>query len=277
MSRLLLCLPLCLLVAPDRYRPVAPAPAPAEGTFAVVTDDGDALPDNAAMLALAVRDPVTFLEMCIRRCQREVHSARLILRKHERTLGQQRKPEEIAVDYRVAPHAVLFHWRKGGPDLAAASLYAADQLPGKVLIRPAGLAALVGNVERDVRGEDAQKAGRYSLEEFGFALAMRRTLGCWRAAQAEHALHVEFLGIRPCAEVGGRRCYIFHRHHYARPEQPDNITDLVIYIDAQTWLQTGSILKNSHGQLVGSYFFEPVEINPKLDAARFTPAGLAKP
>jgi hypothetical protein len=275
MKRLLFCLPLCLLVAPNQYRPGTP-PTPPEDTFAFVVDAGAPLPDEATLYALAEEDPVAFLEWCIRRCQREIRGMRLRLRKHERTLGQQRSPEEIAVEYQVNPFAVLFHWRKN-PDQATSVLYAPADLPGKLLVRPWGLGVLVGNVERDVRGEDARKAGRYSLEEFGFEMAMRRTLGSWRVAQRRQALHIDFEGIRACEELGGRRCYVFHRHDYLQPEEDDEVTDLVVYIDCATWLQTGSILKNARGEVLGSYFFDQLEINPRFPPDRFKPPGLAQP
>jgi hypothetical protein len=277
MTRLLLCLPLCLLVAPDRYRPPDPGPsAPAEDPFAAVVDDGLPFPDDAEMLALAQQNPCGFLEVCIRRCQREVQACRLILRKHERTLGVLRQPEEIAADYRVQPFAVLFHWRKN-PGMATSVLYAPDDRPGKLLARPYGVGVLTGNFERDVRGEDARQGGRYSLEEFGFEMAMRRTLNSWRVARAEHALHIDFEGIRACPELSGRRCYVFHRHHYARSEESDGAADLMVYIDCETWLQTGSILKNSAGELLGQDYFDEVQINPPFKPARFQPEGLAEP
>jgi len=279
---LLLCLPICLLLAPDRYRPLEPAeaaPSPEEGeTFASVADAGAPLPDDAAMLDLAGRDPVAFLEWCIRRCHREVRGCRLVLRKHEILDGDQHLPEVVAVDYQVAPtFGVLFHWVENPPNLASAVLYAPDLHPDELLCRPVGLLAVGGNVLRPVRGEQARKSGRYSLEEFGFENVMRRTLGSWRKAARENALHVEFLGIQERPEVGGRRCYVFHRTKYLRPEEKDGIADLLIAVDCETWLQTVSVLKDSSGRVLGSYAFTEVDINPAFRADRFTAVGLRRP
>jgi hypothetical protein len=226
---LFLCLPICLLLAPAGYRPADPEADESAGSaevFADVVDNGEPLPDEAAMLELAQRDPLAFLEWCIRRCQREVQGCRLILHKHEKIDGDQHEPEVVAVDYQVKPSfAVLFHWLENPPNLASAVLYAPDLHPDEVLARPIGLLALGGNVLRPVRGEEARQSGRYSLEEFGFEKVMRRTLATWRRAAGQNALHVEFLGIQPRAEVDGRRCYVFHRSKYLRPEERDGIAD----------------------------------------------------
>lgn len=278
----LLCLPICLLLAPDRYRPVESSPVelspdiPVEPTFAVILDDSSPLPDADAMERLAREDPRKFLEWCIRRCQREVKSARLTLFKHEVIDGQQRPPELIAVDYRVVPYGVLFHWLEN-PGLASSVLYSPEDLPEKLLVRPVGLLAAVGNVERDVRGDEARQSGRYSLAEFGFELAMRRTLGSWNRAARRGSLSIEYLGIQEIPELGGRRCYVLHRGNYGRAEEKDGVSDLTIYVDCETWLQTGSILKNSSGQILGKYFFSDVQINPPFRADRFTPKGLRRP
>ncbi len=278
---LLLCLPLCLLVAPDRYRAINPPPAnPSPGTepmetFATVSDDGAPLPDAAAMRTLAQHDPMSFLEWCIRRCQREVRGCRLMLHKHERIDGQLRLPELIAVDYRVEPFGVLFHWKQN-PSLASAVLYSRPDDPDQLLVRPVGLLALGGNVWRSVRGEEAHQSGRYSLEEFGFEMAMRRTLASWRKAAFRGGLAIEFLGIQNRDEVGGRPCYVLHRHHFQHPEESDSINDLVIFIDCETWLQTGSILKNPDNELLGSYFFTDVRLNPPFQKDRFSGQGLKK-
>lgn len=279
MYRILLCLSLCLLLAPARYQPLELIPASVaqasdEGPFATVSDDGSSMPSDATLQKLAGEDPCAFMEWCIRHCQRDVRGVRLILRKHDRTLGVLRAPEVIAVDYRVQPFGVLFHWRQN-PGLATAVLYSPDERPGKLLVRP--IIALFGNIELDVDGDDAKRSGRYSLTEFGFETAMRRTLASWRKARRENALHVEFLGIQNRDEVSGRECFVFRRSNYARAEEADGVRELTLLVDREHLLQTGSVLKNGAGEVLGQYYFDRMEINPKFQPDRFGPKGLTQP
>ena len=51
---------------------------------------------------------------------------------------------------------------------------------------------------------------------------------------------------------------------------------VTIYIDAEMWIQTGTELKRSNGDLVGSYYFRDLELNPTFTADEFTLEGLKK-
>ncbi len=274
MRRLLLSLSVFFVLLPggpradSADRPVETSPLKS------VRDDGAALPDNAAMTRLAKDDPIRFLENCLKRYDREVRGYRLTLVKQERMGGKLQPSESIQVAFRERPFSVLLTW-PSDPRPAQKVLYVRGENDNKLLVKPAGLAALVGVVERDPEGPDARKSGRYPLTEFGIKIGMERTLGSWESARKDGALHVEYLGARKVPEVGGRPCWVLRRTGYKRPEE-DGITELTTYIDQENWLQVGSVLKGAQGQVLGSYYFRDVRLNPKFPPDTFTRAAVKR-
>jgi hypothetical protein len=268
MRRLLLCLSAYFVLLPGGPRANSDDKLNVPTPLKQVTDDGAPLPDNATMTRLAKDDPIQFLENCIKRCDREAHGYRCTLVKQERLEGKLQPSEVIAIAFREKPFSVLLDWKKEAR-LAQRVLYVKGANDGKLLVKPAGLAALVGVVERDPEGADARKSGRYPLTEFGIKIAMERTLGSWVNAKKDGALHVEYLGARKVPEVGGRRCWVLKRTGYRQPEE-DGITELTTYIDQGNWLQVGSVVKGAEGQVLGAYYFRDLQLNPKFPPGTFT-------
>jgi hypothetical protein len=272
--RLLLLAALVFLIMP---RPSLDAPPP----LAEVTDVGARLPDEAQLKHLARTDPIAFLQACIVRYNRQVHGYRCILDKHERLEGKLHDPEEIDVAFREEPFSVLFEWKKGAGK-ARRVLYVKGENKDQLLVKPYGwrgsLLARFGDglVQRDPLGVDARASGRYPLTEFGIAVGMRRTLYAMERARKEKALHVQYLGVHKIKQLDDRPCYVFRRTGYRQPEESDGITELTFYIDRETWLQTGSILKGKEGRLLGEFFFRKVELNPTFPPDTFTRANVAR-
>jgi hypothetical protein len=266
--RLLFCLPLLLIFIPDSSsrEPVSPT------NFRPVADNGAPLPSQGEMERLARRDPIAFLAACINRYDREVKGFTTNLRKQERIDGTLERGELIDVAFREDPFSVLMKW-KDGARRAQGSLFIKGENKGQILVRPSGLFAVVGVVKRDPNGPDAKKAGRYPLTEFGIKIGMERTLTSWEKAQKDNALHIEYLGEKRIKEAGDRTCWVLEQTHYRKPEE-DGITQLTIYVDKETWLQVGSILKGSEGQLIGEYFFRDIQLNPHFKPDAFTPEAL---
>jgi Protein of unknown function (DUF1571) len=274
MCRLLICLLLCLSLAPAPL-PVAEDASNSADDLAnlpTVTDDGSTLPDNEEMMRLAQDDPVRFLENCLRRYDREVSGYQATLLKCERLNGKLHEQETIRVCFLEKPFSVLLHWTEGASQ-AQSALYVKDANDGKVLVRPAGLARFIGIVDRDPEGTQARDSGRYLLTGFGIKIGTQRTLAGWVAARNRHALHVHYLGTKPIPELGGRVCHVLQRKPYEFAAE-DGITELTTYIDAETWLQTGTILRGATGELVASYFFRDLRVNPAFPADTFTRQGI---
>jgi hypothetical protein len=191
--------------------------------------------------------------------------------KQESINGKLQKPEEIKVYFREHPYSVYMQWLKGARK-AERALYVEGENDGMMLARPYGFFArkVAGDiVVRDPTGAEAKQSGRYPISEFGLKKGTQRTLAGWIKAWERKALHVEYLGINRVKELGDRECYKLHRYNYDRPEG-DGVIDLTVYIDKETLLQIGSILKAEGGKLIGRYFFHDIHLNPEFKKDQFT-------
>jgi hypothetical protein len=241
---------------------------PTVSTYRDVSDSGKQLPSNDEMERLARRDPIAFLEMCIRRYDREVKSYTAILKKQERIDGKLERSELIDIAFREDPFSVLMRWKEGARR-ADALLYVKGENGNQLLIHPTGVFSVAGIVSRDPYGTDAKKGGRYALPEFGIKIGMQRTLASWERARKANALHIEYLGIKRVKEAGNLNCWVLKRTDYAKPED-DGIRELTTYIDTENWLQLGTVLKGEEGKLIGEYFFRNVTLNPEFKPGTFS-------
>ncbi len=219
--------------------------------------------------------PLDFLEMCLERYEQEVQGYTLTFLKRERVAGKVYPPtgfEKVRVHFREHPFSVHMHWLENAK-LAQTVLYVKGENNGKLLARPTGrlLGALV--VSRDVDSADARESGRYTVAQFGLYQAMQRSVDAMKAAQKRGALHLSYQGVVTLAEVGERPCYKFVRTPYEPPEE-DGVNELTLYIDRETWLQVGSVLKDFEGQLIGEYFFRDIELNPSFSEKQFQRGGV---
>jgi hypothetical protein len=273
MLRLLVCLPLCLLFAPSR--PLAPVAVENADADATVLDDKTPLPNATQLDRLAHEKPLAFLEACLRRYQRDVKGYACNFAKHERVGGKLQDPEEIDVAFREQPYSVLFIWEKGARQ-AERTLFVEGENDGNMLARPAGRFArrIAGDVvSRDPDGREALRGGRYSIKGFGMKNGMARAYRTWKTAEEKGTLHVELLGEKRVKEAGDRLCYVVHRTKYEKPEE-DGVADCVLYVDKETWLQVGSVLKDKDGDLIAEYYFRDIKLNPKFKQDQFSKAAL---
>jgi hypothetical protein len=216
--------------------------------------------------------PVDFLEVCLRRYEQEVQGYRLIFLKQERQNGKLHPAEKIRVHFREKPFSVHMQWL-AGERLAWKSLYVEGENDGKLLAVPSLLKWIGTVVTRDVDGPDAKQSGMYTINQFGIYLAMQRTVTSMRTAQKAGTLHLHYEGLVQLEQVGNRPCYKLVRTPYEPPEEND-VNELILYIDQETLLQVGSVLRDSKNQLIAEYFFRDIEINPTFDAKQFTRKGL---
>jgi hypothetical protein len=267
MRRFVFCLPLFLFLAPSfpGARPLAEAAdsAPKE-TYA----DKGPLPTPVEMEQLAHDNPISFLEQCLRYYDTKVKGYTTVMQKQERLGGKLQSTEVIDVAFREKPHSVFLRWVEN-PRRAQSVIYVAGENNGMMVVRPTGLLARNFIVERDPEGEEAKQSGRYSLKEYGMRKGMQRALDSWKAARERKELHVEYLGDVKVKEAGNRTCIALRRDHYARPEA-DGVMELTVYIDKETWLQVGSVLKDGEGKVIGAYYFRDVQLNPELKPEQFT-------
>jgi hypothetical protein len=214
-----------------------------------------------------------FLEMCLDRYKREVKGYTTKFVKREKLGGKLETQERIDAVFREQPFSVFMSWQEG-PRKGQKVLYVAGENNGKLLARGAGfVAGLTGIWEKDIHGVEAKQNGRYTIDEFGIYLGTRRTLAALKRAEARGALHFSYHGVFRVLELGDRPCYKFVRTDYDPPE-PDGENELTIFIDQENWLQTGSILKDVHGNVIAEYYFRDIKLNPEIKKEQFTRAAL---
>jgi hypothetical protein len=263
--RLLLCLPLCLLLAPGY--PCDPLVRPENAEKKVAPSDvfGDPrVPDPRSA-------PVAFLEACLKHYDDNVHSYSLLFDKQERVEGKLRGLEVVKVYYRDRPLSVYFHWLQTPDKLIRRALYVEGENKGLVRVdTPLGMQ----NFAPD--SASAKQRSRYPINEFGLRQAMKRVYDTWLRAKAENTLHVEYHGQVAVPEVGGRTCYKLRRVRYARPEEEDGVFGLTLFIDCETLLQVGSIVLGTEGEKLGEYFFRDIHLNPEIPAWQFTSEAFKK-
>jgi hypothetical protein len=253
---------------------LAPGQAfPAVLPWSPVVDVGEQ--QGRAIETLLKTDPVAFLELCAERYDRDVHSYTCTFVKKERIEGKLYPPgkndyEVIRVACRENPFSVYFDW-KHNRKKAAKALYVEGENEGKLLARPFITFMPVRAVALD--DPDAAKSGRYPMSEFGIGLAIKRSVKSMRTAEARGALHLRYEGQVQLEELNGRVCHKFVRTPY-EPLEEDALNELTLYIDAEHWLQVGSILRDPHGTLLAEYFFRDLVLNPDLSAKQFTKENL---
>lgn len=270
MHRLLLCLPLALAMGSDRLEFEADSREPDR---VVLADDGAALPKPAELERLAKENPLVILENALKRYSREVKGYTCTFQKQELIDGKLYPTEVIDVCFREDPHSVYFAWREGMRK-AERVLYVSGANNDKLLIRPAGkgIRLIAGDiVSRDLDGPDARSSGRYTLKQFGMKLAAQRTYDEWKAARED--VQVEYLGIKKVKEAGDRPCYVL-RGTLKKPDG-NGISECTTYIDTETWLQVGSVLKGDKTSLLGAYYWRSIKLNPEFQKSQFERAALA--
>jgi hypothetical protein len=211
-------------------------------------------------------DPCTFLQMCLDHYKKTVTGYTCKFYKMER-IKKLNDLEVIDVHFQEKPFSVLFHWLKG-QHLASKVLY----VEGKDSVTKGQLLARVFLiVPTDVNGNEAKSTSRYPMTAFGMYHGSVRTLDGMVKAKAANNLHIEYYGKKKVIQLGDRECYMFVRKPIDPPEEGDDkLAELTIYIDVQTWLQVGSILRDAKGDLIAEYFFRDVKLNPKYNENQFT-------
>ncbi len=220
--------------------------------------------------------PVEFLKMCLERYEREIEGYSLDFYKRERIKGKLQDLERLEVHFREKPFSVYMKWLDGAR-LAGSALYVEGENKNKLLARGKGALGIFGVQERYVDGADAKNSGRYTIAQFGVYLGTKRTMASMLRAQERGALFVEYHGEFKVPELRYKDhdpiCYKFVRKPYDPPEE-EGVNELTIYIDKETWLQVGSVIRDTKGDVLAEYFFRNIQINPEFKKDQFTRAGL---
>ena len=224
--------------------------------------------ESRAFEELAAKDPVAFLARCLSRYEKEVKGYRCIFVKQERVAGKLGPKERIRVHFKEKPFSVHMDWLEGNALLAAVrTLYVDGENDGLLLARPT--VSVLGIQQRKVDDPQVKATSRFPITQFGPYLGAKDTHYHMYEAQKNGTLHVKYEGITRVKELGNRPCYKFRRYPYLPPEG-DGVNDLTIYIDLDTHMQVGSVLKDVEGMLIAEYFFRDIELNPTFSDIQFT-------
>jgi uncharacterized protein DUF1571 len=259
-------MPVCLVFVPQQTQL-----ALSIGPQIDYLDDGERLPSGAGFESLAEKDPVSFLDFCLKKQHREVQGYSGVLHKQERIKGKDNAPEVIDFWFREQPYSVLLKWREGARD-GKGSLFVRGENNNRIAVLANMRIPL--SIDIPLEGTMAQKAGRYCINEFSIRQATERTLSAWKVAKENGSLNVEFLGKKPVPELQGRTCFLLKRT--CNPPEEEGTATVEIAIDEKTWMQTGSTLRGEDGHLIGTYQFTDLQINPEFAPDLFTRASLKK-
>lgn len=216
-------------------------------------------------------DPLGYLESCLERCEKEVRGYVATFRKQERVEGRLLKRETIVVRHLAQPFSVHMDWLEG-EGRAKKVLYVEGKNQGKMLVRPKGPLGFVV-LSKDPEGSESKASGRFPVTQFGMIHGMRSTVESMRRAKANGTLHVRYEGLAKLPELGERPVHCFIRTPYDPPEL-DGIGHLTVFVDPDTGLQVGSIVKTPAGDLLGEYFFGDIRLNPDFEPNQFERAGI---
>lgn len=286
----------CLAAAPAP----APVPAPpAEQPPPPAVLAGPA-PTETTIGQLVGGDPIPFFEACVRRVKADVHGYRATLVKQERIRGKLGPREVIRVTGRAEPYSVRMVWQEGARETLGTktegTLFVAGENGGKIKVwRPSAFLAAMRFMDVAPTDDRARDSSRYAITEGGLLSANERTYRAWSEAlaldPAAWPKRWKFHGTQAIAEVGGRTCHVYERacdppevDRFVRTDPApdvkaraaDAFAAVKVMIDAETYLQVGSELRRTDGELIGSYFFRDVELNPKIPADQFTVAAFKK-
>lgn len=224
--------------------------------------------ESRALEELAEKDPVEFLQQALNRYAKEVHGYRCIFDKQEKVNGKLRQKESIRVHFREQPFSVHMDWIKG-EGRAVKSLYDAGENDNVLAVRLSRIFPVI--LHKKLTDPEVMATSRFGVTKFGMYFGAKDTVDTMREAAKKNTLHVSYQGIERPKELGNRLCYKFIRTPYDSPEglAKENLNELTIYIDMQTRLQVGSVLKDTAGKLIAEYFFREIELNPTFDEKQF--------
>lgn len=229
-----------------------------------------------ALEELARRDPLAVARLGRDRYDSTIHDYRCLFVKQERLKGKLRDEEQIEVRFRRAPHSVYMFWKKNA-DQAKRVLfidlpeYVNDEGVKTARVEPAGVIAraFVSEVTRPIHGDEAKEASRRTIDEFGFRALIGLLERFNGQAQSEGVLDYRFIGD---GVIDDRPTLIFERHlPYTGEDSKYPDAKLVLHLDREWLLPVAvySYADRAGKELLGSYIFKNVELNPGMTDADF--------
>ncbi len=226
----------------------------------------------------AARDPLGFMEYCVRRYDNGVRDYTCVFTKQELIADKLSTEQVMNAFFREKPFSVRLEWTRN-EDKCSRALYVADRWVqnGKqmAVVEPGAIARLfLPYVMREIDGADARKSSRRTINQFGVRNSMELIVKFCKLAQKQGILKFEYLGK---GEVGGRETLVFERRLPYTGENgtwPDRV--LVVHMDKEHLVPA---LCTAYGDddkkvLLGKYMTTDLKMNVNLPDSTFTKEGM---
>ncbi len=229
--------------------------------------------------ASARRDPLSALRQASQECERLVRDYICTFVKQEQVQGRLRKAQDIRVQCRTEPFSVLMEWETN-KDKCDRVLYVKGKWRNgkggdQAWADPAGWAIDIllgpkGGVLQNIHGGMAKATARRTVDQFGFINTFDLLLLYSDMARERGELDLAYLGQ---SELNGRPTYLFRRRLPYTGEDgryPERL--LLAHLDRDTHLPIGVFTwaDDEKQELLGSYVFKDIELNPGLPAEVFS-------
>jgi hypothetical protein len=221
--------------------------------------------NTQAMEDMARTDQIALLELCLARCQSQYKDYICDFMKQERIAGQLSKEQDIQVKFMQSPFSVSMFWTRNSPS-GDRLLYVEGKWGNQVLVRPAGVMAVIGTVKRPPAGPQTMAAALHPVTDFGFERALTSLLSVYTQAKEAGDLRQEFGGY---AQVGGRKTIVLAR--YVPGEKYHSADKNLTYIDLEYQVPTLIEGFDHQNQLSYRYLYTDIHFNVGLTARDFVP------
>ncbi len=283
-------------VGPPAAAPVEAAPFPGDHTMRAVAAGAVSAPSAAPSEAssepaaaspfetLLARDPLEAMRRLYEHAAQANFEYTCLFTRQERLPTGVGPDQDARVKFRAQPHSVQMEFVRN-PGLVKRVIFVKGRwvdesatdpaLRDQALVQPHGLAGvLIKSLKQPINGAMAKRTGRRSIDQFGFANALKLIVKYSEEAAAEDALSLTYEGV---GEFDGRRVWIIRRvlpytgedGHY-----PDRVA--ITYIDVEhrvpIAIHTYSDEACRPEDLLGKYEYRDVNFSPGLTDADFDPA-----
>jgi hypothetical protein len=232
-----------------------------------------------SFVAIAQSDPVAAFRAALKRYESKVDDYTCTFEKQERIGGRLTAEQVTQIRFREKPFSVNMLWIQN-EDKARRVVYVEGRWTGKhgermAVVEPAGSVArlFVHDVLRPIDGEEARRAARKTIDQFGFANTLRRIVTICDLATKNHELDIRYKGE---STFGGRPTYLFERRlPYSNDNgiYPDRL--LVVHLDREHLVPVSccSFADEEKSQLLGKYVTKDMRFNVGLTDSDFARNG----